>query len=312
MTPQHFDFLRKLLRERSGLVLGEDKKYLIESRLSPVVQKNEFKGISELVEALRRPGSENLRSQVTEAMTINESFFFRDKVPFKNFEEVMVPHLIAQRSTLRKCRIWSAAASTGQEPYSLAIQIKEMASQLAGWRIDIVGTDISSEVLEKAKSGLYSQFEVQRGMPAPLLVKYFKQTGSLWQIDTAIKAMVKFQSFNLLDSFAPLGSFDIVFCRNVLIYFDVETKRDILNRIAKLMPSDGFLVLGAAETIVGITDEFKPVPERRGLYQRKDANPLSKGTAPATKPPLQVRNQTGPSAATGTYGASSSRLRTNS
>ncbi|MGI9386527.1 MAG: CheR family methyltransferase [Methyloligellaceae bacterium] len=281
MTPQEFQFIREMLKERSGLVLSEDKRYLIESRLEPVAKKNKLDSLSDLVQALMKPGSNMLRSEVTEAMTINESFFFRDKTPFDNLKEVMLPHLISARVSARKIRIWSAAASTGQEPYSIAIIIKEMAHKLAGWQYDIIGTDLSVDVLEKAKAGLYSQFEVQRGLPVQLLVKNFEQVGSLWQIDNSLRAMVQYKSLNLLDNFSSLGKFDIVFCRNVLIYFDQLTKKDILARIAKQLAPDGFLVLGAAETTVGLTDEFKPIAGRRGLYRIEGAADLTAGTAPA-------------------------------
>ena len=204
MTPQQFEYLQTMLKERSGLVLGEDKRYLIESRLGPVVKKNNLKDLGALVEALKGAGKEALRGEVTEAMTVNESFFFRDKVPFKNFEEVMIPHLREARSSQRRIRIWSAAASTGQEAYSLSICTKQQPDKMAGWNIEIIGTDLSAEVLEKAKSGLYSQFEVQRGVPAPVLVKYFKQSGTMWQIDSALRAMVKYRTFNLLNDFRQL------------------------------------------------------------------------------------------------------------
>ncbi|GBF27359.1 chemotaxis protein methyltransferase Cher2 [bacterium MnTg02] len=267
MTPQEFNFVREKLKERSGLVLSEEKRYLIESRLDPVAKSNQFGSLSDLIQAIMKPGSEKLRAEVTEAMTINESFFFRDKTPFENLEEVMLPHMIAARAASKRIRIWCAAASTGQEPYSIAMIIRKMVGKMPGWRHDIIGTDLSNDVLEKAKAGLYSQFEVQRGLPVQLLVKNFKQVGSLWQIDNALRAMIQFKTFNLLNSFAPLGTFDIVFCRNVLIYFDQPTKKDVLNRICKQLTPDGFLVLGAAETLVGLSDEYKPVSGRRGLYQ---------------------------------------------
>ncbi len=271
MTPQDFDFFKSMLRERSGLVLSDDKGYLIESRLGPIVKKANLSDISALIQELRKPDAEALRTQVTEAMTTNESFFFRDKLPFNHFREYMIPHMLETRKMKRSFRVWCAAASTGQEPYSLAITLQEMADQIQGWRPEIVATDISSEVLEKAQSGLYSQFEVQRGLAAPLLVKYFEQVGSLWQISSASRSMVQYRLYNLLDSFVPLGTFDIVFCRNVLIYFDQETKMDILNRIAAQTADDGFLVLGAAETIVGLTDAFVSVEGRRGLFQKATA-----------------------------------------
>lgn len=267
MTPQEFDFVREMLKERSGLVLSEDKRYLVESRLEPVAKQTGLNSLSELIQALMKPNNELLRSQATEAMTINETFFFRDKTPFDNLKEVMLPYLISARGSLKKIRIWSAAASTGQEPYSISVIIRERADKLVGWRYDIIATDISLDVLEKAKAGLYSQFEVQRGLPIQVLVRNFKQVGSMWQIDDALRAMVQFKLFNLLDDFTPLGKFDIVFCRNVLIYFDQPTKKDILARIHKQLAPDGFLLLGAAETTVGLTDDFTPVSGRRGLYQ---------------------------------------------
>ncbi|MEM7619905.1 MAG: CheR family methyltransferase [Pseudomonadota bacterium] len=271
MTPQDFAFLRDMLRERSGLVLSDDKSYLVESRLQPVAKSNGLNGLPELITSLRKPGSENLKSQITEAMTTNESFFFRDKIPFQNFEEHMLPYMLQARAAKKKLRIWSAAASTGQESYSLSIILKEMAPKLTGWKVDIIGTDLSIEVLEKASAGLYSQFEVQRGLPVNLMVKYFKQIGSLWQIDASIRSMVEYKSFNLLDNLSPLGQFDIVFCRNVLIYFDQATKADVLKRISRQMENDAYLILGAAETIVGLCDDFKMVEGRRGLFQKVSA-----------------------------------------
>ncbi|MEP3275293.1 MAG: protein-glutamate O-methyltransferase CheR [Stappiaceae bacterium] len=280
MTPTDYEFLKKFLKTRSGLVLNDEKQYLIESRLLPVVREKGMETISNLVSALQRPGATALETAVVEAMTTNESFFFRDKTPFDNFRDVMMPALIKSRATRRKLRIWCAAASTGQEPYSLAMCLEEFARQLAGWRIEIIGTDIASDVLEKAKAGIYSQFEVQRGLPVQLLLKNFSQVGDLWQISNDMRSKVQWRQLNLLDSFAQLGEFDIVFCRNVLIYFDQETKTDVLNRVAKQLSGDGFMVLGAAETVVGLTSSFAPVPQMRGLYQRKEVD------APAAKPAL--------------------------
>jgi chemotaxis protein methyltransferase CheR len=267
-----YDFLRKLLRDKSGLDLSADKQYLIESRLLPLARKAGLASISDLVQKLR-DGSGALINQVVEAMTTNETFFFRDKVPFDHFREVIMPELLRTRANRKAIRIWCAAGSTGQEPYSLAMCLKEMGAALSGWRVDIMATDLSQEVLEKAKSGLYSQFEVQRGLPIQFLVKYFKQIGELWQINPAIRSMVQHRQLNLLHDFSQLGTFDVIFCRNVLIYFDQETKVNIFGRLAKSMEPDGFLVLGAAETVVGLTDVFKPLAERRGLYRPNGATP---------------------------------------
>ncbi len=279
MTPEEFKFLADLVRQRSGLVLAQDKTYLLESRLLPVARKAEIAGISELVAKLRGGRDEKLATAVTEAMTTNESFFFRDKTPFELFTGRILPHMQATRGSQRRLRIWSAAASTGQEIYSLAMLLKE-AKGVEGWRFEMLGTDISNEVLERARLGMYTQFEVQRGLPIQLLVKYFKQVGEMWQIDAALRQAVTFKYFNLLEPLTALGKFDIVYCRNVLIYFDQPTKRMVLERIAELMPEDGCLLLGAAETVVGVTDAFKPVPGARGLYARDPA--LIGATKPGT------------------------------
>jgi chemotaxis protein methyltransferase CheR len=266
VTPFDYDYLRKLLKDRSGLILGADKQYLVESRLLPVARKAGAGNLTELVQKLKAPLAEVLITEVVEAMTTNESFFFRDKIPFDHFRETIVPSLVAARSAQRRLRIWCAAASTGQEPYSLAMLIREMAGQLAGWRVEILATDLSTDVLEKAKAGIYSQFEVQRGLPIQMLVKYFTQVGEMWQIAPEIRAMVQYRPLNLLQDFNQLGMFDVIFCRNVLIYFDQPTKIDVLERAARSLESDGYLVLGAAETVVGLTESFRPFTEKRGLY----------------------------------------------
>jgi len=228
-----------------------------------------------------KAGSPSLVAQVVEAMTTNETFFFRDKVPFDHFRDSIVPEVLKARAARRSIRIWCAAGSTGQEPYSLAMCLKEMSAALAGWRVEIIATDLSQEVLEKSKAGIYSQFEVQRGLPIQLLVKYFKQNGELWQISPEIRAMVQHRQLNLLHDFSQLGLFDVIFCRNVLIYFDQDTKINIFGRLAKTMEADGFLVLGAAETVVGLTDVFKPFPDRRGLYRPSGARATSAPAASA-------------------------------
>ncbi|WP_319775153.1 protein-glutamate O-methyltransferase CheR [Breoghania sp.] len=268
MTPTEFNFLKTFLKTRSGLMLSNEKQYLVESRLLPVARKAGMSTLSELISKVQRGGNAALEKEVVEAMTTNESFFFRDKTPFDNFTNVMLPALMKARGDRKRLRIWCAAASTGQEPYSLAMLLKEAAPRLAGWRIEIIGTDLSTEVLEKARTGVYSQFEVQRGLPIQLLLKYFTQNGDLWQISSEMRSMVQWRMMNLLESFSSMGEFDVIFCRNVLIYFDQETKSDILNRLAKQMPQDGYLVLGAAETVVGLSSAFQPVQGHRGLYHR--------------------------------------------
>jgi len=270
VTPPDYEYLRKLLKDHSGLDLSADKQYLIESRLLPLARKDGFAGLPELVQKMKA-GSAALVAQVVEAMTTNETFFFRDKVPFEHFRETIMPEILRKRAGRKSLRIWCAAGSTGQEPYSLAMCLKEMSSSLSGWRIEILATDLSQEVLEKSRSGIYSQFEVQRGLPIQLLVKYFKQIGELWQINADIRAMVQHRQLNLLHDFSQLGQFDVIFCRNVLIYFDLDTKTSIFGRLARTIEADGFLVLGAAETVVGLTEAFKPVADRRGLYRPGDS-----------------------------------------
>jgi chemotaxis protein methyltransferase CheR len=266
VNPPDYEYLRKILKDSSGLDLSADKQYLIESRLLPLARKAGLPGIGELVQ-LMKGGSAAVTAQVVEAMTTNETFFFRDKIPFDHFRDSIMPEILRARAARRSVRIWCAAGSTGQEPYSLAMCLKEMGTALAGWRVEVLATDLSQEVIEKSKAGLYSQFEVQRGLPIQLLVKYFKQVGELWQINADVRAMVSHRQINLLHDFSQLGSFDVIFCRNVLIYFDQDTKVDIFRRLAKVTEADGFLVLGAAETVVGLTDVYKPYPERRGLYR---------------------------------------------
>ena len=282
MTPLDYEFLRKLLKERSGLDLSSDKQYLVESRLIPLSRRAGLPGIPELVAKIKS-GSDALTSEVVEAMTTNETFFYRDKIPFDHLRETILPALLQARAARRALRIWCAASSTGQEPYSVAMCVKEF-SALTGWRVEIIATDLSQEVLEKSKAGLYSQFEVQRGLPIQLLVKYFRQVGELWQINPDVRAMVQHWQLNLLQDFSHLGSFDVIFCRNVLIYFDQETKASIFDRLAKMVEHDGVLLLGAAESVVGITDAFKPYPEKRGLY-RPNADRTGRGAA---MPPLRA------------------------
>jgi chemotaxis protein methyltransferase CheR len=290
VTPLDYDFLRKCLKDRSGLVLSSDKQYLVESRLLPVARRAGLGGLGELVSTLKRGNADALMTTVVEAMMTNESLFFRDKTPFEHFRTTVMPALTAARRSSRTLRIWCAAASTGQEPYSLAMALKEMERDLSGWRIELLATDISNEVLEKARQGLYSQFEVQRGLPIQLLIKHFVQVGEAWQIAPEIRAMVKYRQLNLLADFSHLGMFDLVFCRNILIYFDQATKIDLLNRLAKIVASDGFLVLGAAETVVGLTDSFKIIGDKHGLYAPNLRPPKPRIVSQPAPPRLVVVN----------------------
>ncbi|RDD63626.1 CheR family methyltransferase [Ferruginivarius sediminum] len=275
MNPQDFEKLAALLHGRSGLVLGSDKAYLAESRLGPVARQWQYVDVHALIRALaRREGSgadARLLDDVVEAMTTNESFFFRDNKPFDQFREFVLPALMSARSTSRSIRIWSAACSSGQEPYSLAMILKEMGARLEGWNIEILGTDISRAILKRARDGIYSQLEVQRGLPIQLLAKYFDQRGDQWQVKEEIRHMVQFREHNLLGEPPAAGRFDVVFCRNVLIYFDQATKAQVLAKVAKAMAGDGYLTLGGAETVLGVSDHFRTIPEQRGLYGRADA-----------------------------------------
>jgi chemotaxis protein methyltransferase CheR len=281
VTPLDYEYLRKFLKERSGLDLSADKQYLVESRLLPLARKASLGDIPSLVQKIKN-GDGRLATDVVEAMTTNETFFFRDKVPFDHLRDTILPALIQSRAARKSLRIWSAASSTGQEPYSIAMCLKEKGAALAGWRIEILATDLSQEVLEKSQAGIYSQFEVQRGLPIQFLVKYFTQVGDIWQLNADVRSMVQFRQLNLLQDFSRLGTFDVIFCRNVLIYFDQDTKATIFERLARGLEPDGTLLLGAAESVVGVTDTLRPVADRRGLYQ---LNPV-RGVRAAGSPVL--------------------------
>lgn len=266
MNITDFDIYKDLLKKSSGLVLTQDKIYLIESRLNPLAKKWGFSDITEMTNALRGVPSKELVVDIVEAMTTNETSFFRDTKPFDIFKNTVLPYLKNKPGNSKNIRIWCAASSSGQEPYSLAMLLKEEMATMPGWNFKITATDISHDILDQAKEGLYTQFEVQRGLPITLLMKYFTQDGDKWCISQDIKNMVEYKYFNLLDNMSSLGGFDIIFCRNVLIYFDKDTKREVLLNMHNLISDDGFLFLGGAETVLGITDDFKAMPNNRGLY----------------------------------------------
>jgi chemotaxis protein methyltransferase CheR len=270
VTPADFHLLAKFLKEQSGLALAEDKGYLLESRLVPVARAHGLKSVDDVAAEVRAGRNQRLMNAVVEAMTTNESFFFRDIKPFEQFKGVVLPQMLARRAAAKQLRIWSAACSTGQEPYTLAMLLNEAAAQLQGWRVEIIATDIAPGVLAKARSGLYSQFEVQRGLPVQMLLKHFSQKAEGWEIAPQLKAMINFREFNLLAEMKGLGVFDVVFCRNVLIYFDQPTKADVLARMRAQMREDAILYLGGAETVLGISDAFRPVQAQRGLYSTSD------------------------------------------
>jgi chemotaxis protein methyltransferase CheR len=265
MKPASFDVFAALLYSGSGLVIGLDKTYLLESRLGGILHDHKLADLDALANRLRGPAPEIAR-QVIEAMTTNESFFFRDEKPFTHLRTHALPALLAARPAGARLRLWSAAASSGQEAYSLAMILSDVKPQISGRPTEIIGTDISREQLARARSGLYTQFEVQRGLPMQNLVRHFKKDGANWQISEALRSMVTFREWNLLADLRPLGQFDVVFCRNVLIYFDQPTKARVLDAIARQMTPDGVLYLGGAETVLGITDRFAAIPGERGAY----------------------------------------------
>lgn len=266
MDNQTFEIFKNLLYKKSGLLITPDKIYLLESRLSSVMREHNITDLTNLANHLHNHPHGTIHNDVIEAMTTNETMFFRDMKPFDKFRDTIMPNLLQTKGENARIRIWSAACSTGQEPYSLAIAIKEHSAKWPKATFEILATDIADKVLDKARKAHYSQFEVQRGMPAPLLLKYFNQTPNGWQIKDEIKNMVSYKNVNLLDKIDHLGTFDIIFCRNVLIYFDQKTKTDILAKLSTMLHPHGVLFLGGAETVLGLTTDFKPMPEERGVY----------------------------------------------
>ena len=268
MMAHEFGLMRRLLKEHSGLNLGSDKQDMLEGKLRPLLREFDLPSLSHLVLMMMRPGSHHLHSRVAQAVTVQESYFFRDKVPFDYFVDGMLPKLMAKREASRRIRVWCAAAATGQEPYSLAMELAERNGKLSGWTIEILATDFVEDALAKARKGLYSQFAVQRGLPVSLLLKYFNKVGNAWELSPEIRSKVEFRNQNLLDNCEPLGTFDVIFCRNVLIYFDDATKGAVLARVAERLAPDGYLVLGAAETTTGTSHDFAAVPEgHRGIFR---------------------------------------------
>ncbi|MFL5289393.1 MAG: CheR family methyltransferase [Rhodopila sp.] len=266
LSPAAFEIFATLLKTQSGLMIGTDKIYLLETRLGNLLKREKLNDLNQLAEKLRQSGADRLGRDVVEAMTTNESFFFRDDKPFVHFRSQALPRLAAARPPGSTIRIWSAASSSGQEAYSLAMIIAESRAVLGDRKVEIIGTDIAREQLTRAREGLYSQFEVQRGLPVQMLMRYFRKEEASWRISETIRAMAQFREFNLLSDPRSLGRFDIVFCRNVLIYFDQPTKSRVLTGIAGIMPADGLLYLGGAETVLGLTTCFAPLPAERGVY----------------------------------------------
>ena len=266
MTPESFVFLAGLVKQRSGIVLTAEKGYMLETRLAPMLRREGLPGLDALALRLRAAREEALAREMVEALTTNESSFFRDGKPFEHLRKLL-PRLAAARPAGQALRIWSAACSSGQEAYSAAIVAAELGSALGGRRVEILGTDLSREMLTRAQDGVFTQFEVQRGLPVQTRVKHFRQEGTRWQISAELRAMVRWQPFNLLDEAPGLGRFDVIFCRNVLIYFDAPTKSRVLGMLARMVEPDGAVYLGGAETVLGLTDRLVPANGERGVYE---------------------------------------------
>ncbi|MCI0699862.1 MAG: protein-glutamate O-methyltransferase CheR [Planctomycetia bacterium] len=268
MTTDEFDFVCRLVRERSSIVLEAGKEYLVESRLAPIARQLQLGSVGELIGRLRSGSDNGLHIRVVEAMVTNETSFFRDIHPFEGLKGTVIPELMRARKSERQLNVWSAACSTGQEPYSFVIMLREHFPELSGWRVNVLATDLSTEVLGRAREGRYNQIEVNRGLPAPVLVRYFKQRGTQWELSEEIRRAVEFREMNLARLWPVLPKMDIIFLRNVMIYFDVETKKAILGRVARLLRPDSYLLLGSAETTLNLDLSFRRVENiKGGFYQ---------------------------------------------
>jgi chemotaxis protein methyltransferase CheR len=270
LDPTDFEFVSSLVMKRSAIVLEPEKNYLVESRLLPLARREGLASVAELVARMRASSVNGLHQKVVEAMTTNETSFFRDLSPFEALRKAVLPELFQRRAAERRLQIWCGASSTGQEPYTIALVLREHFAAFADWKINIVATDLSTEILARACQARYSQLEVNRGLPAPLLVKYFQRQGTEWQLKEEVRRLVEFRQLNLIDPVWAIATSDIVFMRNVLIYFDVATKRTILKRIRQVLRPDGYLFLGGAETTINLDDAFERLDfERSGCYRLK-------------------------------------------
>ena len=268
ITDEDFQYIRQLIRTRTSVALAEDKAYLVESRLASVARKVGLSSVSHLVRKLRVQPFNGLHLQVIESMMTTESWFFRDIYPFEAVQNYIVPELITKRQGQRSLNIWCAACSSGQEPYSIAMLLREHFPQLTSWTISLIASDISNKMLDKARQGNYNQHEISRGLTPQLREKYFQLGDKHWQIATAIRQMVEFRQFNLIDSWQQMPLIDIIFLRNVLIYFDVEMKQAILAKVQKILKPDGYLFLGGGETTINLDCAFKPVKFNKAIcYQ---------------------------------------------
>ncbi|HEY1095908.1 MAG TPA: protein-glutamate O-methyltransferase CheR [Alphaproteobacteria bacterium] len=266
MQTDDFSFYQKLLIERSGLALNPEKTYLLETRLTPVAQSLGYATLSDMTTDVRRRNDPAILNAIIEAMTTNETSFFRDNKPFAHLKDVILPH-VCQTKKDKTIRIWSAACSTGQEPYSIAMTISEFLAQNPGWKVEIVATDISQDVLKRAQQGEYNQFEIQRGLPIQMMIKYFSQVGTNWKVKDTLRNMISFKTLNLVDPIYNInGPFDIIFCRNVLIYFNQQGKAQALAKMTRHMTSDGVLMLGSCETVMGLPLDLQSFAGLHGIY----------------------------------------------
>lgn len=272
-----FDVYKEILQEKSGLFLTQDKASLLETRLNPVAMDWGFPTLEAMTINLRGVPEPKLIDDIVEAMITHETSFFRDMKPFNAFSDVVIPYMLKARANKRKFSIWCNAASSGQEPYSLAMILYENREQFARWNIDILGTDISKTSLDMAQKGIYSQFEAQRGLPVKMLLKFFTQNKTNWEIIKQLKNMVSFKQFNLLNDMSGFGQCDVIFCRNVLSYFEGKTQKDVSRRLSDQLSDDGFLFLGLSENIPGLCDDFEAIPNMQGIYAKKGSVHLQKG-----------------------------------
>ncbi len=269
MAAESFNFICELVRERSGIVIEPGKEYLVLSRLSPIAEQEGIVSVDDLVGLVRKQPKGALPTRVVEAMTTNETSFFRDLAPFHALEKKVIPAAIEARKHTRSLSIWSAASSSGQELYSIALLLREQFPALDSWRLRLIGTDLSAAMVERARAGRFSQLEVKRGLPAKLLPKYFQKDGPDWVIQDRIRSAVEFRALNLTLPWPPLGPIDIVLIRNVLIYFDLTQKREILDKVYSTLAPDGYLFMGTAETTLGVDERFKSFEFERALYYRR-------------------------------------------
>lgn len=261
-----YDIIRSFLLKASGHSLEDDKFYLVQARLLPIVKEEGLRDLSQLAQKIQNGSNLSLCRKVIEAMTVNETYFFRDKVPFDNIEKYIIPEILERNQKNKSFKIWCAASSTGQEPYSLAIILDQYNKQFSGWNIQICATDLSNQALETAQKGLYSHFEVQRGMPINYLLRYFSQHKDHWQINDYIKSKVQFKQFNLMDSFEHIGQFDLILCRNVMIYFNINQKKEVLRKFESCLTYNGFMIIGSSESLIGLNSKYQSHKESKHIY----------------------------------------------